>query len=82
MSWRQRSLHEQLTQLLMDNGCTVNKLAIDELLKFISKRDENVYTALTSEIDAVKTSLDFETGYRDGKGASDEANRNNTSPKV
>ncbi len=35
MIYEEMSLHERLTNLLMEAGCTVNKLAIDELVKYI-----------------------------------------------
>jgi hypothetical protein len=34
-----KTLHEVLTQLLMDNGAAVTKTSIDELIKFIGQRD-------------------------------------------
>ncbi len=35
-----KTLHEQITDLLMENGCAVTKPAIDEMVRFIAKRDQ------------------------------------------
>lgn len=38
----EHNLMERVTDLLMNNGCTINAKAMRELTKFISERDESI----------------------------------------
>lgn len=35
-----KTLYEEVTDLLMENGCAVTKPAIEEMVRFIAKRDQ------------------------------------------
>lgn len=37
-----KTLHEELTDLLMNNGCAVTKPGIDALIHFIAVRDQSI----------------------------------------
>lgn len=53
-----QSLHEELTTLLMDNGCAVTKTAIDELIRFIANRDESTVNKIIKDCEKTLQYLD------------------------
>lgn len=49
------TIHEQLTQLLLDSGCTISKPAIDKLVKWVYNRDTSLIERLQKEGDRIKS---------------------------
>lgn len=74
------TLHTQLTQLLMDNGASVSKQSIDELCKFIFRRDEQICDRLLKETQRLRNdtqvsdlaSLDLVEASRSGESAKEQ----------
>lgn len=56
-----QTLHEQLTQLLMDNGAAVTKKSIDALIHFISVRDGETISRVINESERVLAIMQTET---------------------
>jgi len=55
------SLHEVLTNLLLQEGCTVNKTAIDKLLEFIAARESETFDKIGHYMSDVKMRLEAQT---------------------
>lgn len=55
------SLHEQLTNLLMDAGATVNKTCVDELIRFIARRDDSILEKIKNDVGKVQELVMLET---------------------
>lgn len=61
----EQTAHEQLTDLLMNNGCTVNKLAIDELVRWIAIRDEDTLHKVIKDAEITLSRLQSHTRLND-----------------
>lgn len=59
------SMTEQMTDLLMDNGCTVNKHAMRELTIFIVESHKRYGAAITRELERLNTALNQELPLED-----------------
>lgn len=58
---REETLHQLLTQLLMDNGASVNKTCIDELIKWIAERDQAMINRVIRDAEATLLFLQEQT---------------------
>lgn len=69
-----KTVHEQLTELLMDAGCTISKPAIDKLVRWVYVRDNSLIEGIHSQADRMKKTalyqygLDPGTLQKDGQG--------------
>jgi hypothetical protein len=52
-----KELHQQLTDLLMENGCSVTKTGIDALVKYIAGRDQNTTDEVIKSVEKLKVKL-------------------------
>lgn len=59
----EKSLHEQLTELLMENGAAVTKTSIDELIKFIAGRDQQTINHCIRDIEKLGRELVFNWSF-------------------
>lgn len=57
-------LTTRLTKLLMENGCTVNKKAIEELAKVIIADQHNLIDKLIAKLGQAKENLTRESGVQ------------------
>lgn len=57
-----RTVHEQLTALLLDAGCTVSKPAIDKLVRWVADRDTSIIEALQKRGDEMKNRAKYDYG--------------------
>jgi len=53
----EKGLHEELTDLLMNAGCAVNKYGIDKLIEFIALRDTAICDDLQKNTDRTRVRL-------------------------
>lgn len=59
------TVHEQLTELLMDAGCTISKPAVDTLVRWIYVRDTSLIEALQKEGDRIKSRALYQYGLNE-----------------
>lgn len=57
-----RTVHEILTQLLLDAGCTISKPAIDELVLWVYSRDTALIESMQKHGDTIKQRAKYEYG--------------------
>ena len=57
----ERTLHEQLTELLMDNGASVSKKSIDKLVEFIGLRDQSIIDEFIKRGEKMLVHLQYQT---------------------
>ena len=58
-----KTLHETITILLMENGCAVTKPAIDEICRFIAKRDQAIINRIIRHAEQTEHSLQTDEFY-------------------
>jgi hypothetical protein len=58
-----KTLHEQITDLLMENGCAVTKPAIDEMCRFIAKRDQAIIRQIKSHAETFERKLQLDEHF-------------------
>jgi ABC-type transporter Mla subunit MlaD len=56
-----KTFHEQLTQLLMDNGAAVTKQSIDKLMEFITQRDQSIISEVIRQAERLTAELQRQT---------------------
>lgn len=52
-----QTLHEKLTNLLLENGCAITKTGIDALVKYIAVRDQNTTDQIIRDVEQLKSKL-------------------------
>ena len=57
----EQNLHNELTDLLMEAGCSVNKTGIDKLIEWIALRDTGTMDRIQNDLKQVRTQLNRHT---------------------
>lgn len=60
-----KTLHEELTDLLMDNGCAVTKTGVDAIIKFIAVRDQSIINGMIRQQESMLADLQRSTEVRE-----------------
>ena len=60
-----RNLLERVTDLLMDNGCTINAKAMRELTRFIAIRDGEIISRVISDAEKTLANLQIDSRVED-----------------
>lgn len=56
------TVHEQLTKLLLDAGCTISKPAVDILVKWVKNRDTSIIERFQKEGNRIKDQAKYQYG--------------------